>query len=559
MMRFLRGTNRLLAVPLLLLTLALIVIGTLQYRWLGRVAEAERQQMRRNLEFAIESLEVDLSTQVHAVFRAFLGAEHEDVRRLLDDWQREAQHPDLVAAIVVADREGDAWTLRLLAPRTKEPRTKELVATSLPAALEPLRRELANVGERGPDERFPGPLFGSIPALFIVQVPESPEPEPGVRPGRPERVLFVQLDRNVLGEIIAERARAVAPDLDVELTAGDTPLYHSPGSAVRSPGSAVRSSGSAVRRPDATHEFRPLAPRRERPRPPRFGEPPPPRAEQWQLGVSHRGGGLDAIVAAAHRRNLAVASLVLFLLAAASALLIALLRRGERLRAQQSQFVAAMSHELNTPLAILRVASENLHDGIVHDPEKVSRYVRTIARETAHLSEMVNHVLELAGMNAGVTVAGHEPVNLSTVIQEAVAQSRYLSDGAEIAVDLHLEPDLPFVRGDERALTRALQNLVANAIRHAGAGKWVGVRATRDDGFVRVVVEDRGPGIDAADAGHLFEPFYRGRRSASVRGTGLGLTIVKQIIADHGGSVTVERGRSAGAAFVVRLPAEAEA
>ena len=533
--------NRLLAVPLLLLTIALVVIGTLQYRWLDRVAEAERQQMRRTLEFAVERIEGDIAVELQKVFRAFLGPEHEHPGWLLDDWERggEGQRRELVAAVYVAERgESGAWTVRLLDPDTREP-----VDAPLPAALEPMRRALAEVGDRGPEQRFPAPFFASIPALFIVQLPPPRQPGAGP-PGRPQRILFVQLDRHVLGALIAEIAGRAAPGVDVELTAGSTVLYRSPGAGAGSP--------------DMTHSFRPVAPR-ERPRPRGEPEREPSRSEFWHLAVSHRGGGLDAIVATAHRQNLAVAALVLLLLVAASALLIALLRRGERLRRQQSQFVAAMNHELNTPLAILRVASENLHDGIVHDPEKVSRYVRTIARETAHLSEMVNHVLELAGMNAGVTVAGHEPVDVSALVQEALAQSRHLIDGSDIAVDVEVEPGLPPVRGDERALTRALQNLVANAVRHAGAGKWVGVRAARENGFVRVVIEDHGPGIEAADAGHVFEPFYRGRNSRNVRGTGLGLTIVKQIVVDHGGSISVERGRPAGAALVVRLPAEAGA
>jgi signal transduction histidine kinase len=282
-----------------------------------------------------------------------------------------------------------------------------------------------------------------------------------------------------------------------------------------------------------------------------------PDGATWQLLVRQH-GGLDAVIAAAHRRNLAVAFLVLAILAASGVMLIVLLRRAERLRAQQAQFVASMSHELNTPLAVLRVASENLQDGIVLDPEKVSRYVRTIARETTHLSEMVNHVLELAGMSAGTSVEARELVDVGTIIDDAVTQSRWLPEGKSIDVEVDVDRDLPLVRGSAPTLTRAVQNLLANAMRHGGAGRWVGVRASARNGQVEIAVEDRGPGIDAADAAHLFEPFYRGRGSSTVRGTGLGLTIVKQIVTDHGGSIGVERRRGGGAAFIIRLPAGAE-
>jgi signal transduction histidine kinase len=99
-----------------------------------------------------------------------------------------------------------------------------------------------------------------------------------------------------------------------------------------------------------------------------------------------------------------------------------------------------------------------------------------------------------------------------------------------------------------------VQNLIANAVRHGGSGEWIGVQAARHGDQIRITVEDRGPGIDPGEATHLFEPFYRGSKSASVPGTGLGLAIVRQIAIAHGGSVTVER-RKTGAAFTIQLPA----
>ena len=104
-------------------------------------------------------------------------------------------------------------------------------------------------------------------------------------------------------------------------------------------------------------------------------------------------------------------------------------------------------------------------------------------------------------------------------------------------------------------MTRAVQNLIANAIRHGGSGNYVGVRAVRKGFGVAITVEDRGPGIDKNDASHLFEPFYRGRKSGGVRGTGLGLAIVRQIARAHGGSVEVDRHARGGAAFTIHLPA----
>jgi two-component system sensor histidine kinase BaeS len=115
---------------------------------------------------------------------------------------------------------------------------------------------------------------------------------------------------------------------------------------------------------------------------------------------------------------------------------------------------------------------------------------------------------------------------------------------------------LPLVDGDAASLARAVQNLIANAIRHGAAGKWVGIRAAAEGRNVAISVEDRGPGIAPRDLPHLFEPFYRGRGADRVRGSGLGLTIVKQIAAAHGGSVSVDKRREGGAMFTLRIPAE---
>jgi signal transduction histidine kinase len=235
--------------------------------------------------------------------------------------------------------------------------------------------------------------------------------------------------------------------------------------------------------------------------------------------------------------------------------LAALLRRAERLREQQLQFVAAISHELNTPVAALRSAGENLRDGIISERDKVARYGESIVRESTRLGELVGQVLEMAGMQARHR-AVHEPVDIAAVIEDAVAQCDWLIRGTPVRIETDVEDGLSPISGDPGALTRAVQNLVANAVRHGGSGEWIGVRAVRDGHHVRITVEDRGPGIDAGEAAHLFEPFYRGRNSATVPGAGLGLAIVQQVAVAHGGSVEIERRRG-GAAFTIQLPAVA--
>ncbi len=235
-------------------------------------------------------------------------------------------------------------------------------------------------------------------------------------------------------------------------------------------------------------------------------------------------GAPAAIVAVARRRNLAVSSAILAVLGLAVVALVLLLRRAEAMRQQQIELVAGVTHELNTPLAALTSAGQNLADGVVSGNEQTARYGQLIVKESRRLTGMVAQVLDFAGLSSSAAPRIVAPVVIKDVIDEAC---RFV-EGAKI--DVEIAADLPAVEGDAEAISRAVQNLVT--------------------------VEDRGPGIDPRDLPHLFEPFYRGRATADrVRGSGLGLSVVQQIALVHGGRVTVERRRVGGSAFTIHLPA----
>ncbi|HYI10688.1 MAG TPA: HAMP domain-containing sensor histidine kinase [Thermoanaerobaculia bacterium] len=564
-MRLFRGVNRLLAVQLLLLAAGLGVLATLQYRWLQRVANAERGHIRENLSRAAERLDEALSGEIRRAFQSFLAPEDAEVAPLYEAWLQNAPYPALVSGVYVAQRNpDDTWSLQQL-----DLQTYEIVPRDWPPLLAVMRKPLDELAARGPNPPWPNPMFASIPGLFIVQLPARGEMSPMLR--KPQRVIALQFDRTVLARTILPSlvARDFAgnkgEEYDVALVAGKEVFYQS---------SAAWPDGRTAA--DVTRELIPISglggPRRMeqggRPGPPWLYGPPaqqrrekgkhrPPReGTYFRLSIRQGEGGLEAIVASTQRRNLAVSVGILGVLGATVVTLLALLRRGEHMRLQQAQFVAAISHELNTPLTALRIVGENLEQGMVQDREKLIRYARTIVKESTRLSDLINQVLELSGMRARTPSPVREAVDVRTVIDDAVASCRLLTDG-DIHFEVAVDSDLPPVAGRSLALTRAVQNLVSNAIRHAGAGKWVGIRAARNNGGVRITVEDRGPGIDSSDAAHLFEPFYRGRNSGAVRGAGLGLTIVREIVADHGGSIEIDGRRKEGAAFSIQLPVRA--
>src|SRR6185369_14046464 len=186
------------------------------------------------------------------------------------------------------------------------------------------------------------------------------------------------------------------------------------------------------------------------------GRPVPQQKEKWVLNVRHRQGTLESIVAATRRRNLLTSGGVMLVLAGSAIALVLMLRRAETLRRQQLEFVAGVTHELNTPLAALQSAGQNLADGVTHEPAQVSRYGTMIVKEARRLGDMVAQVLEYAGMQAGRTRKPTGIVDVAEAIGEAVSQTRWLCDQEQVTVDVQVDANLPAIDGDGRALSQAV-------------------------------------------------------------------------------------------------------
>ena len=287
---------------------------------------------------------------------------------------------------------------------------------------------------------------------------------------------------------------------------------------------------------------------------------PPPdfRREEgpWRAFVRHRAGSLDAVVGRARARNLALGSGVLFLLGMSIVLVTVSARRATELSERKMEFVAGVSHELRTPLAVIRSAAQNLADGSVSGGPQVRRYGGLIEAEGRRLEDLVEKVLELAGVQSQNQHSPRERVSITGIARSAIADSA--AEARERGIEV--EADLPaadlFVLGDEDGLRRGVANLVGNAIKHGGEDNAVRVSVQSLSGEVSISVSDRGPGIPPSEVPHLFEAFYRGRRARErqVRGSGLGLSLVQQIAREHGGRVEVETNPGKGSRFSLILP-----
>jgi signal transduction histidine kinase len=223
------------------------------------------------------------------------------------------------------------------------------------------------------------------------------------------------------------------------------------------------------------------------------------------------------------------------------------------LAAVQAEFVSAVSHEMKTPLSLIKLASDTLANGRFATPGAVGEYGQMINVEAQHLTRLIDNVLCYARINDATSAYDLEPVDVTDLVQESIDRFRPRLAERGIEVQLQLPPDAAVVNGDHLMLGHAFDNLVENAIVHAGDGRWlaVAVAANRSHAFIEVA--DHGEGIPAADLPRVFEKFYR-RKGTRQRGTGLGLAIVRRIIEDHGGRAEISSVVGQGTTVRVSLP-----
>jgi signal transduction histidine kinase len=224
------------------------------------------------------------------------------------------------------------------------------------------------------------------------------------------------------------------------------------------------------------------------------------------------------------------------------------------------EFVAGVSHELRTPLAVICSAAENLADGVIDSRDQIKRYGGLIRDEGRRLTGMVEQVLEFAGAQSGRKNYELRPTELTHVIEDAITACHLQLAEGDFEIERKIAPNLPAVKADAAALSRAIQNLLNNAMKYGGGGRWIGLSAelvrTSAGEEIQINVLDRGLGIAPSEQERVFEPFYRGKeaQAAQIRGNGLGLSLVKHIVDAHGGRVSVESKVGQGSRFTLRLP-----
>lgn len=225
-----------------------------------------------------------------------------------------------------------------------------------------------------------------------------------------------------------------------------------------------------------------------------------------------------------------------------------------RTEAVRNDFVANVSHELKTPVGAISLLAETIDDA-AEDRDAVRRFSQRLHKESNRLAAMVQDIIELSRVQGKNVVHSGTPVDLNTVIAEAVDRARLPAEGKNI--ELRVGGSVSHrVHGDADQLTMAFRNLIDNAVRYSAENTRVGIGLSSRDGISQVIITDQGIGIAPENQERVFERFYRvdPARSRQTGGTGLGLSIVKHVIGNHGGEVNLWSQRGKGSTFTVRLP-----
>jgi len=240
---------------------------------------------------------------------------------------------------------------------------------------------------------------------------------------------------------------------------------------------------------------------------------------------------------------------------ALAALAVALLRREHELARMRSDFVAAVSHQLRTPLTQILMYGETLSLGRTHDEAERREAAQTIVHEARHLVRMVEGILAFGRLDRARGETRGEVVEIGSAIAEVEELLRPLAREAAVQVRVSCAGDVRAV-ADATLLRQVLLNLLENAIKHGRAGGEANVSAAARDGMVTITVSDRGPGIAAGDRDRIWQPFVRLPRAQSIPGTGLGLAVVRDLVARMQGRAWVDETPGAtGMSFHVELPA----
>ncbi len=231
-------------------------------------------------------------------------------------------------------------------------------------------------------------------------------------------------------------------------------------------------------------------------------------------------------------------------------------RHDRQLRQLKDNFIGNVSHELKTPLSLIRMFSEILVMGRVKDEDKKREYYQIIYNESDRMSRLIANLLDFASLIRGVEHKHFEKTNIAQLVAKALEAYRHEIQKEGFELNLDSDPRVPDGFADPNAITMAFMNLLDNSIKYSKEQKRIDVKVWCDTQFVSLSVTDKGVGIPASEQQKIFEKFYRGGDPFvhKIRGSGIGLSITKHVAEMHGGAVLVESEPGKGSTFTLKIP-----
>jgi signal transduction histidine kinase len=546
---------------------AVSILGILQYRWTSGMSGAEQERLKAALATSVRNFDQQFAYDFERLGESFeidpeAPASTIDARvlRQYSNWTQTTPRRDLVAGLDVwGTDDGGGPHLESLDPEKKRfrdgPWPKQL--QSLHPFLEKQFAQLPPLMSGHDATYYPWTFYGDAPALVRPLFKISSEGGDSDMQVQPVGYLIIQINGDFLkGSYLPELVDHDFGSSGFKVAVRSANLPHravflsDPAFPISTPSpdaelNLFNSVGEEARR-------RGHAP-----------VEPSDAAQQWQLVAQHASGSLEEAVAQWRLRDLAISLGLLGLLAGSIVLVFSVARRDERLAKFQMEFVAGVSHELCTPLAVINSAVENLADGVVDHPAQVQEYAGILRDQGGRLERLMDEVLLLASGKFDRSESELRPIQVAAIVAQSIALSEPMLREAGFTVEKEIALDLPPIMADPVAVGKCVDNLVSNAMKYGGASRWIAVRARtakgRSQSEVQVRVEDKGIGISAADLQSIFEPFYRAKvvREGQMRGVGLGLYLVKRTIEGMGGRVSVSSEIGRGSCFVLHFPVPA--
>ncbi|MGD0338933.1 MAG: HAMP domain-containing sensor histidine kinase [Bacteroidota bacterium] len=276
----------------------------------------------------------------------------------------------------------------------------------------------------------------------------------------------------------------------------------------------------------------------------------------YSIGIKLQGTSVEDIVRARSERNLILIGLLDILLIVAAWLMYRALKKEMELIRLKGDFVSNVSHELRTPLSLIRMFAETLSLKRVRTEKKKHEYYDTILSESERLTHLINNILNFSRMEAGKKEYHFEPLSLNEVVNGVMKSYASHLDHEGFKLDMQLAVTSPLIEVDREAAAEAFINILDNAVKYSSGEKYVRISTGQKESMIYVEVEDHGIGIDKHHHQKIFETFYRVSTglTPNVKGSGLGLSLVRHIMDAHGGTIEMDSTPGKGSTFRLLFP-----